>query len=246
MRARDEKWADEPDRAIRVAVVSDVRLMRDGLVQVIAARQAIQVVGTASRLEEALQAVTNGSPSIVLLDMSCAACFEIVRALREAAPSVNIVGFAIGDTDAVLLDCVESGIVGFVPRDGDVNDLVAAIESAARGEALCSPRLVAGLFRRLASLASSQAAMTTAPSLSAREREIVKLIDRGLSNKAIAQQLQIGLATVKNHVHNILEKLQVSRRGEAVAILRTSTTGTGKRGSSASDDGQPRPRERAP
>jgi two-component system, NarL family, nitrate/nitrite response regulator NarL len=214
---------------IRVAIATDVALMRDGLLQVLANRPAIRVVAAAATRAEALAAASTHQPSFVLLDMSCAWGLELVRDLRAAAPVVGVVGFAIRDRDDDLLDSVQAGVVGFVLKDGAVEDLVAAVESAARGEALCPPRITAGLFRRLATLGSTQPTVPALPPLGAREQEIVQLIDRGLSNKAIAQQLNIGLATVKNHVHNILEKLSVTRRGEAVAVLRATAPRTATR-----------------
>jgi len=114
------------------------------------------------------------------------------------------------------------GIAGFVTSEASVAELVAAIESVARGESLCSPSVVAALLRRLGSLARSWAEADPTQPLTRREREILELIDEGLSNKQIAQRLRIELPTVKNHVHNILGKLGVRRRAEAAALVRPS------------------------
>lgn len=212
-------------RAIETVIVTDVALMRDGLVRALESHASVRVVGTAATPSEAVVAVSAWRPAVALLDMSCASALEIVSELRYVSPQLCVVAFSIGDSDEDLFTCVQAGIVGFVPKRGTVDDLVAACESATRGEAHCSPRIVAGLFRRLATLASSTTSAPSPPSLSPREMEIIELIDRGLSNKAIAQQLTIGLATVKNHVHNILEKLHVTTRGEAVALLRAAAHG---------------------
>ena len=117
-----------------------------------------------------------------------------------------MVAFAAVDSDDALLAYVEAGIVGFVPREGSVADLMAAVEGALSGEARLSPRLTGTLMRRLAELGSVRVPETTSSALTRREREILRLIDEGLSNKQIAARLTIELATVKNHVHHILEK----------------------------------------
>jgi len=206
---------------IAVLLVSDVRLFRDGLALVLAETSAIRVVGSAATHAEAERAVLELRPDVVLLDMSISQCLEIGRAVRAAAPDVGMVAFAATSSDAEQIACVEVGITGFVPRDGGIQDLIDAVVSVNRGEAFCSPQVVASTFRRLASLAAAgRVPENGTRAVSLRERQIIELIDRGLSNKEIAQRLQIGIATVKNHVHNILEKLEVARRGEVGARLR--------------------------
>lgn len=211
----------ESPEEIKLLLVSDVRLLRDGLSLVLADSSALRVVGYASTQAETAERLATLRPDVLLLDMSIPQCVEIGITSRAAAPTVGIVAFAVASDEAEQLACVEAGITGFVPRDGDVHDLINAILSVVRGEAFCSPQVVASTFRRLADLSSAGRTTDHAPSLvSERERQVVELIDRGLSNKEIAQRLHIGIATVKNHVHNILDKLQLSRRGEIGAHLR--------------------------
>jgi DNA-binding NarL/FixJ family response regulator len=116
--------------------------------------------------------------------------------------------------------CVECGVVGFVPRDASLSDLVSTIESALCGEANVSPRLAASLMRRLASIARQRSPAAVATHLTQREQEILAMLGEGLSNKQIAARLIIEVATVKNHVHNILSKTKLNRRSEAAALLR--------------------------
>jgi len=209
---------------IPVLLVSDVRLFRDGLALVLAETSKIRVVGSVATRAEAEQAVVDLRPDVLLLDMSVAQCVEIGRAVRVAAPDVGMVAFAAASSEAEQIACVEVGITGFVPRDGGLQDLIDAVMSVSRGEAFCSPQVVASTFRRLAALAAAGRVPDSATRVvSVRERQIIELIDRGLSNKEIAQRLQIGIATVKNHVHNILEKLEVGRRGEVAARLRETS-----------------------
>ena len=114
----------------------------------------------------------------------------------------------------------QAEIAGYVARNGSKEDLIAAVENAVRGEVLCSPRVAASLFRCLAARLQTTRQRPPEVALTSREQDIIALVDRGLSNKEIARQLKIGLPTVKNHVHNILEKLPVGRRGVAAALLR--------------------------
>ena len=114
----------------------------------------------------------------------------------------------------------EVGATGYVTRDASATDLVKAVEHAANGEILCPPRIVGALFRRLAVLASERVPNPPLQRLTRREREVALLIGEGQSNRQIAEQLRIEVATVKHHVHNILEKLEVTRRSEAAARVR--------------------------
>ncbi|HEX7241600.1 MAG TPA: response regulator transcription factor, partial [Longimicrobiaceae bacterium] len=125
----------------------------------------------------------------------------------------------IVETEDVVLACAEAGVSGYVSRGASLDDLVGALRSVARGELVCSPHIAGSLFRRVAALSERREASPAAV-LTPREREILGLIDQGLSNKEISRRLRIELSTVKNHVHNLLEKLQVSRRGAAAACLR--------------------------
>jgi DNA-binding NarL/FixJ family response regulator len=125
------------------------------------------------------------------------------------------------DQEDTLLEWAEAGVAGFVPREASMEDLIVTLVCAVRGEFRCSPQFAGRLLGRLRQHGhvDLQAPVDENP-LTPRECEIVSLIDRGLSNKAIAASLGIEMATVKNHVHNLLEKLHVHRRGEAAARLR--------------------------
>ena len=142
-----------------------------------------------------------------------------MRALRDARPDAHVVALGVPEDESEVIACAEAGAAGLVTLEGSLDDLEAMLESVGRGETLCSPRVAAALLRRVAALADDHAASGHAR-LTAREREIVQLVDRGLSNKEIARELQIELTTVKNHVHNILDKLHVRRRADAAARVR--------------------------
>ena len=126
----------------------------------------------------------------------------------------------VSEAEDDILECAEAGIAAYVLREGSIEDLVETLEATVRGELCCTPKVAATLMRRLAALAATQPSALDATHLTSRELGILRLIERGLSNKEIAGRLFIEVSTVKNHVHHVLEKLQVRTRGEAAARYR--------------------------
>jgi two-component system, NarL family, nitrate/nitrite response regulator NarL len=207
---------------IRVLVVAGVRFYRDGVAAALSADPRFEVVGAAADVSDAAAAFASLEPDVILLDLAGADGPGRVRSLLGRAPAACVVALGVREAEDDVLPLAEAGVAGYVTRDGSVDDLLAAVVSVAAGETICSPRMTATLLRRVALLARDRAAEEPDPErdLTSRERQIVALIDEGLSNKEIATRLRIELATVKNHVHNILEKLHVRRRGEAAAAVR--------------------------
>jgi DNA-binding NarL/FixJ family response regulator len=207
-------------RQLRIIIISDARLYREGLALSLAGIDRVIVVGTADTLASALACITENSPDVALLDIAMPDALTLPDAVTAVGAPVQIVAFSVAETEEEICTCAEAGIAGYVSRTGSREDLVAAVENAVRGEIVCSPRMAASLFRRLAVRVRMTGQGDSQAILTPREHDIIALIDRGLSNKEIARQLKISTATVKNHVHSILEKLQVRRRGTAAAILR--------------------------
>lgn len=205
---------------IRVLIVTDIRLYREGLAQMLGRAECLEVVGAVARCEDALASIALAAPDIVLLDLGTPDGLSAIGAIRMAAPNVGVVALAVAEVEGDVLACAEAGAVGYVLREASVDDLVTVLQSVARGEAICSPRIAATLFHRVAALSAARGSQPSLLLLTGREREIIRLLDHGFSNKEIARQLGIEVATVKNHVHNILEKLRVHRRGEAAARIR--------------------------
>jgi two-component system, NarL family, nitrate/nitrite response regulator NarL len=207
---------------IRLFVVAAVGLYREGLAQVLAREPGMTVVGTAADEDELLATVEKTKPDLVLIDVESPGGLEAVEAVAQVLPELKAIALAVNETEEGILACAEAGAAGFVLRGASLDVLITTIDSVARGEMPCSPRIVSALLRRVAALASLHRSEEASARLTTREREIVELIDAGLSNKEIAARLHIEVPTVKNHVHNILEKLNVSRRIEAAAQLRRS------------------------
>lgn len=199
-----------------IVIAAEVRLYRDGLATALAARPGFDVVATAANAAECLDRSAALSPTLVLLETAMPGALAAARTL---AATTRVLALALPEELDEVVACAEAGMAGYVTRDASLDQLVAAIDAAARGELLTSPRMAAQLLQRVADLAGALRGSSDAPRLTGRELEIVDLIDAGFSNKQIAGRLSIQISTVKNHVHNILEKLGVERRTDAASAV---------------------------
>jgi two-component system, NarL family, nitrate/nitrite response regulator NarL len=215
-----EQQAMLPTATVPVLILAEVGVYRDALARSLGRHRRCEVVGVAADLEEALAGVGQAGPAILLVDTRMPAGTSAVEALVVAAPDVRVVALAVAEDEREVIAFAEAGASGYVPLDGSIEDLVAVIESVSRGETLCSPLVAATLFRRVAVLARESWREPVEARLTARELDVLRLIEEGRSNKEIARALSIELSTVKNHVHNILEKLNVDSRTEAAARAR--------------------------
>jgi len=207
---------EDRGRPPRVIIASDVLLYREGLAASLVRDGRLDVAAAASGAE-AFAAAVRLAPGAVLVDATTERGLALARRFHAACPSIRLIGFGISGGGADVIACAEAGLAAFVDRDGTIDALVAAVLGALRGELACSPRIAAMMCDRLASLAGAKP--ETAEPLTRREREVAALIAEGLSNKEIAIDLRIGPATVKNHVHNILDKLNVRRRAAIATRL---------------------------
>jgi two-component system nitrate/nitrite response regulator NarL len=206
---------------IAVLVAADVCFYREGLATCLAQHATIAIVGTATSRADIVGQITRCRPEVLLIDMAMAESLDTIRAVSALDAPPRVVALAVPETEHDVITCAEAGIAGYVSREGSLDDLVRTIESVARGELIVSPRMAATLMKRVATLASAGSrGVDRLAALTVREREIVRLIGDGLSNKQIAARLGIEIATAKNHVHNILDKLQVERRGQIGQQLR--------------------------
>lgn len=205
---------------VRVVIVSRVRFFREGLVRLFSHRPGYSVAAAAAAAD-AVPLIGETQPDIVLLVLETDTGPGLVREIRMAAPRTSVVSVGVSEDDPSVVALAEAGVAGYVTVDAGSAELVQIVDSVASGTAPCTPRIARALLHRLATLSTSEREPSPRESgLTSREREIVALIDQGLSNKEIAGRLCIEVATVKNHVHNVLDKLHVKRRGEAAARLR--------------------------
>jgi two-component system, NarL family, nitrate/nitrite response regulator NarL len=226
-----------------VFIVTPIKLYRDGIAHFLRCSTELVVLGTAEESSTTIRLACELLPDVILLDMALDESRATARALRAALPNTSLVALAVPESEADVLGCAEAGISAYVPLEGSLQELLATVRGAVKGEALCPPQIAASLFRRIATLSSRDSevppSVQATARLTAREREVMVLIEDGLSNKQIARQLCIELPTVKNHVHSILEKLGATSRSEAAARVRRFASSERRRFGAGTDKAAP-------
>lgn len=205
---------------IRTLLVVEVPFYRQGLAELLNRSGIAQVVATAGSAATAESAARAEPPDAALVDAGLADCAEAVSRLRSLPVPPRMVLLAMNESPEAILGWIEHGIAAYVSRDATLHDLLRVLEGVAHEEFECPPKLASHLMRRVASLASApRPSGDSRHGLSPREHEVLRLLARGLPNKAIANRLSISNATAKNHVHNILEKLRLHRRSEVASLV---------------------------
>jgi two-component system, NarL family, nitrate/nitrite response regulator NarL len=210
--------------AIRVAIIHRNRLFREGLAYVLSQQLDTTVVTCIEGGSSALAEIKSLCPDVIILDFLQQGSngLQEARQLREASPGSKLLLMGLTDSESDVLACIEAGASGLLQREGSLEDLLQNIRAIVAGEAPCSPKIVALLFSQIAEGAHARRLVQhpSLPHITSRERQILALIEERYSNKEIAVQLRIEIQTVKNHVHNILEKLQLHSRREAAGYAR--------------------------
>jgi DNA-binding NarL/FixJ family response regulator len=202
---------------LRVLLVDDHDLFRTGLRNLLT-EQGLQVAGEAENGEVALRLVGEVAPDVVVMDLNMPgpSGIETIREITASSPLARVVVLTISDDDADIVNAVMAGACGYLLKDASVDQLVAGIRAAAAGESLISPQIAAKMLQLLrAQQSDADAAETIRAELSDREIQVLKLIANGKDNAEIARQLFISPKTVKNHISNILMKLQIENRIQA-------------------------------
>lgn len=206
--------------SLNILIVDDYALYRDNL----AASFAATGTGTASvAWDEVSLEVTlaDPSPDVVLVNMTTRAGTFLLREVFRLQPGARVIALGVSEDDEPqIVACAEAGVAGYHLRTDSFEDLAHLIPRIGRGESLCSPRIASILLRRLSALASRREPTAKVLALTSREDQILRLLDMGLSNQAIASHLCIAVHTVKNHVHSLLTKLDARSRAEAVVRYR--------------------------
>src|SRR5437588_12614962 len=205
-----------PD-ALRVLIVDDHDLVRYGLRNLLEGA-GVQVVGEASAGQEALHIVREVAPDVVVMDLNMPGMggVEATRHISTVAPLTRVLMLTISDEDNDVIDAILAGACGYLLKDSSIHELMAGIRAAANGESLISPTIASKVLQRLrASNRQPEIETTIRAELSDREIEVLKLIANGKDNAMIAGELHISPKTVKNHISNILMKLQIDNRNQA-------------------------------
>ncbi len=210
---------------IRTMIVDDHALFRRGLEMVLEDEPDIELVGQASDGAEAVERAAEALPDIVLMDirMPRSSGIEACRAMKAAAPSTKIIILTISDEEADLFEAIRAGASGYLLKDIPLDEVADTVRAVHGGQSLINPSMAGKLLTEFAALAKrdeqeERAEELPAPRLTEREMQVLKLVARGMNNRDIAKELFISENTVKNHVRNILEKLQIHSRMEAVMV----------------------------
>jgi two-component system NarL family response regulator len=204
--------------AVRVVVVDDQELFRRGLTMLLGVEPDIEVVGEAGDGQSAIDLVAEQTPDVVLLDvrMPKRTGLEACVRIKEIAPSTRIIMLTVSDEESDLYEAVKNGASGYLLKDSSIDEVAQAIRVVAEGQSLISPSMAAKLIDEFKEMSRSDREQVPTPRLTERELEVLRLVAKGLNNREAAKELFISENTVKNHVRNILEKLQLHSRMEAV------------------------------
>ena len=202
---------------VRILVVDDQELFRRGLAMLLDHEEGIEVVGQAGDGASGVELAAASVPDVVLLDvrMPKMSGIEACVALKESVPMTKIVMLTVSDEEADLYEAVKNGAAGYLLKDSSIEEVAQGIRVVAEGQSLISPSMAVKLIDEFKTISSEQDA-GPGFKLTERELEVLRLVARGLSNRDVGQRLTISENTVKNHVRNILEKLQLHSRMEAV------------------------------
>jgi DNA-binding NarL/FixJ family response regulator len=212
-----ETAGDRQVDALRVLIVDDHDLFRTGLRNLLE-EQGVHIVGEASSGADSVKIVRELAPDVVVMDLNMPGMggVDATRHITSVAPLTRVVMLTISDEDSDVMDAILAGACGYLLKDSSIQDLISGIEAAARGESLISPTIAAKVLQRIrATSTQPEIADTIRSELSDREIEVLKLIANGKDNAVIAGELHISPKTVKNHISNILMKLQIDNRIQA-------------------------------
>jgi DNA-binding NarL/FixJ family response regulator len=203
---------------IKILVVDDHEVVRDGISVMMGRQQDFAVVGEASNGLEAIEKVQDLHPDIVLMDLRMPQMngVEAMRRIRSEDSEVKFIVLTTYDNDEYIFDAIEAGAKGYLLKDASREELFQAVRAVHQGESLIEPGVAAKILDRLAQLSRRSNQTSVAELLSDRETEVLQLMASGSPNKAIAAALSISESTVKTHVANIFQKLEVNQRTEAV------------------------------
>jgi DNA-binding NarL/FixJ family response regulator len=206
---------------MELVVVTPIRLFGEGLAACFLRRAEISLQATVGDLSRLCEILETMKVDIVLIDVTQGIDLDEVRAIVSERPGIAFVALGLQEQRQDVIRCGHAGFSGYVARNASVDELCQALFDVIAGRLACSPEISGGLLRALFRT-NPHAKAVELKALTRREGEVLQLIGRGLSNKEIARDLSLSLATVKHHVHHVLEKLQLPRRAQAMRRVRAA------------------------
>jgi DNA-binding NarL/FixJ family response regulator len=215
-------------KKIRILLVEDNRVLRDGLIALLNGQPDMKVVAAIGSGNNLLKTIREVKPHIKLLDLGLWSekHRSVMEAVKKDFPELKVIGMGLVPSQTDIIESVEAGAAGFILKDATVNEFIGTIRSVSKGIKVLPPLLTNSLFSHVVdhAIKKGKKTLTAAIQMTKREREIIALIADGMSNKEIAQQLNIATHTVKSHVHNIMEKLALHSRLQIAKYTHDDTT----------------------
>jgi len=210
------------DRPLRLVLVDDSVLLRSALASLINTHPDMEVVEQASDGLEGLEKIRQARPDLVLMDIRMPRCDGITctKLIKQELPTVRVIMLTVSEEEEDLFEAIKNGAEGYLGKDLESAELFQALEKAAAGEVVMSPVIAAKIWKQFREWARAEAQVPSRlPDLTPRELEVLRLVREGAANQEIARALHITVGTVKNHLHNILEKLHLRNRAEAAVYM---------------------------
>ena len=215
-------------RKIRLLLIEDNRLLRDGLFSILKSHKDIDIIAASGDGKRTLTKIKQLKPNIVLLDLGLRSqnSLRVVEVVKQDFPLAKIIVMDLAPVQADILQYVKAGANGFILKDASLNDFLITIRSVSEGATILPPLLIDSLFSQIVDHAvrEGKTKLKEAVRMTQREREVITLLSEGMSNKEIAHRIHISTYTVKSHIHNIMEKLALHTRLEIANYSYTDET----------------------
>jgi len=213
---------------IRLLLIEDNRLLRDGILSILKAHQDIVIIAASGDGKNTLLKIKQLKPNVILLDLGLRSqnSLHVVEIVKKDFPDAKIIVMDLAPVQADILQYVKAGANGFILKDASLNEFLVTIRSVAEGSTILPPLLVDSLFSQIVDHAVKEGKfkLKEAVRMTAREREVIGFLGEGLANKEIAQKIHVSTYTVKSHIHNIMEKLALHTRLEIANYSYTGET----------------------
>jgi len=215
-------------KKIRLLLIEDNRLLRDGILSILKPQKDIVIIAASGDGKDTLLKIKQLKPNIVLLDLGLRSqnSLHVVEIVKKDFPEAKIIVMDLAPVQADILQYVKAGANGFILKDASLNDFLITIRTVAEGSTVLPPLLVDSLFSQIVDHAvrEGKSKLNEAVKMTKREREVIGLLGEGMSNKEIGQKIRISTYTVKSHIHNIMEKLALHTRLEIANYSYSSDT----------------------